>query len=162
MELYLGGFGFPSEKAEIDFLFSEHTPSMTLKEEWDFWRVHTHKESFYPFNVLSRYRLNSLDFEPVTILFGDNGCGKTTALNIIADKLKLSRKTLFNKGRFWDDYLEHCYFIAKEDEDERPIMIPTGSKIIVSDDIFKETLSRREYNTALIRIKHLKRKSTVR
>ena len=39
-------------------------------------------------------------------LVGVNGCGKTTALNIIAEKLRLKRDSLFNSGRFLNDYLD--------------------------------------------------------
>lgn len=38
-------------------------------------------ESFYPFGVLSSHHLSQLDFEPITILYGGNGSGNSTALN---------------------------------------------------------------------------------
>lgn len=34
-------------------------------------------QSFYPFGVLSAHHLERLDFEPVTILYGGNGSGKS-------------------------------------------------------------------------------------
>ena len=44
-------------------------------------------DSFYPLQVLSKNQLRVVDFEPITILYGGNGSGKTTALNVIAEKL---------------------------------------------------------------------------
>lgn len=53
-------------------------------------------DTVYPFRILSKHQLSVLDFEPVTILYGGNGSGKTTALNVIAEKLRLQRDTLYN------------------------------------------------------------------
>ena len=36
-------------------------------------------DTFYPFMVVSKHGLRMLDFAPVTILYGGNGSGKTTA-----------------------------------------------------------------------------------
>lgn len=66
-------------------------------------------DTYYPFQILSKHNLRMLDFEPVTILYGGNGCGKTTALNIIAEKLELKRDTLYNRSNFFDDYLDAKY-----------------------------------------------------
>ena len=48
-------------------------------------------DSFYPFKVLSARGLERIDFEPVTILYGGNGSGKTTALNVIAERIGVRR-----------------------------------------------------------------------
>lgn len=48
MDLYLIKFDYPSEQSEIDFLRKEHKPGMMPEEEWDFYRVVSHKESLYP------------------------------------------------------------------------------------------------------------------
>ena len=52
--------------------------------------------------ILSAHQLKMLDFEPVTILYGGNGSGKTTALNVIAEKLGLARDTLYNRSNFFE------------------------------------------------------------
>lgn len=74
--IYLSRFTFPHVEREYDFL-------MSIKR--------TCYDTFYPFQVLPRHQLRMLDLEPVTILYGGNGSGKTTVLNIIAEKLGLTR-----------------------------------------------------------------------
>ncbi|WP_371682603.1 hypothetical protein [Fusibacter sp. A1] len=74
--IYIDRFIFPSKSAEFDF-FNE------LKR-----RCYT---NFYPFQILDDHDALRLDFEPSMILYGGNGSGKTTALNVIAEKLKLNR-----------------------------------------------------------------------
>jgi len=72
--IYLSQFRFPEREQEYDFTMNQKR---------------TCYDTFYPFLVLSKHRLRELDFEPVTILYGGNGSGKTTALNVIAEKLGL-------------------------------------------------------------------------
>lgn len=74
--LYVSRFQFPDAEKEYDVLMGERRTC------YDF---------YYPFKVLSKNQLEVLTFEPVTILYGGNGSGKSTALNVIAEKLELSR-----------------------------------------------------------------------
>lgn len=83
--IYLSHFSFPDAEREYSFLMEEKR---------------TCYDTFYPFQVLSKRCLRMLDFEPVTILYGGNGSGKTTALNVIAEKLGLERDTLYNRTNF--------------------------------------------------------------
>ena len=48
----------------------------------------------YPFGILSYHRIEKINLEHITIFYGGNGCGKTTALNIIAEKLKVEREMI--------------------------------------------------------------------
>nr|WP_244244580.1 AAA family ATPase [Marinilactibacillus kalidii] len=93
--------------------------------------------SFYPFQVLSKRGLERLDFEPVTILYGGNGSGKTTALNIIAEK-----DALYNKSSFFPKYLTFC-------EIEETFDQPAFKRIITSDDVFDFVLTLRSVNEAV-------------
>lgn len=70
--IYLSQSEFPSKEKEFDFFLAQKR---------------TCYDSFYPFQILSKHDLRILDFEPITILYGGNGSGKTTALNVIAEKL---------------------------------------------------------------------------
>ncbi len=125
--LFLSQFKFPDKEEEYDFL-------MGLKK--------TCYDSFYPFQILSKNRLRILDFEPITILYGGNGSGKTTTLNIIAEKLKLNRTTLFNRTNFFENYTDMCeYDLEKE--------LSEDSRIITSDDVFDFMLNLRSMNEGI-------------
>jgi len=125
--IYLRSINFPNANKEADFT----------------WRIsHTCYDSFYPFKVLSAKGLERLDFEPVTILYGGNGSGKSTALNVIAEKQQIKRDAIFNKSPFYADYVEMCKI---ETESE----IPENSRIITSDDVFDYLLNLRSLNDGI-------------
>lgn len=127
--IYLSKFTFPDTELEYDFILGQKR---------------TCYDTYYPFQVLSKHRLTRLDFEPVTILYGGNGSGKTTALNVIAEKLGLERDTLYNRTNFFEDYTKLCDY-----EEEQPI--PKGSRIITSDDVFDFMLNLRSINDGIDR-----------
>ena len=62
-------------------------------------------------------------------------------MNIISEKLKLQRDTLYNKTNFFDDYLRLC--------DYESTKIPYKSRIITSDDVFDFTMNLRYMNEGL-------------
>ena len=125
--IYLTSFTFPSADTEFDFFQS-------VKR--------TCYDSFYPFQILSRHDFDRLDFGPVTILYGGNGSGKSTALNVIAEKACLRRDTIYNKSNFFPDYVKLCYMNTEED-------IPGNSRIITSDDVFDYMLNIRNLNEGI-------------
>lgn len=67
--LYLKSFTFPTDSEEFDVIINVKGKCYS---------------SFYPFKILSQRGIEKIDFEPVTIFYGSNGSGKTTALNVIA------------------------------------------------------------------------------
>ena len=95
--------------------------------------------TMYPFFVLSSRGLERLDFAPVTILYGGNGSGKTTALNVIAEALSLKRDAPFNRSSFFDDYVKLCRFRTLGP-------LPEESRAVSSDDVFDYMLSLRAVN----------------
>ena len=123
--LYLNRFTFPTAEEESSFFISE------VKR--------TCYDSYYPFGVLSARELAALDFEPLTILYGGNGSGKTTALNVIAEKLGLHRDARYNRSSFYEDYLRRCDYEARG-------VIPPESRVITSDDVFDYMLDLRAIN----------------
>ncbi len=125
--LYLSSFLFPDIEEEYDFIFR-------MKQ--------TCYDTIYPFQILSKHGLRRLDFEPVTILYGGNGSGKTTALNIIAEKLGLQRDSLYNRSNFFEAYTRLCRYDAEN-------KIPRGSAIITSDDVFDFMLNLRCMNEGI-------------
>lgn len=97
---------------------------------------------FYPFMILSRIGFGRIDFEPVTILYGGNGSGKSTALNVIAEKIGINRDSIYNKSNFYPDYIQMCEMQLEAD-------IPENSRIITSDDVFDYMLNIRNLNQGI-------------
>ena len=129
--IYLEYFTFPDSDREFDFFVNQKR---------------TCYDSFYPFQILSRHHLQRIDFEPVTILYGGNGSGKTTVLNVIGEKLQLARDSVFNKSNFFQDYLDLCDYQLKG-------RIPVNSRVITSDDVFDYMLNIRSMNEGIDRKK---------
>lgn len=127
--VYLSHFGFPDREREYTFTMGQKR---------------TCYDSVYPFLVISEHNLRMLDLEPVTILYGGNGSGKTTVLNVIAEKLGLERDTLYNRSCFFGDYTQMCSY-------ETNGRIPSGSRIITSDDVFDFMLDIRSLNSGIDR-----------
>lgn len=125
--IYLSHFSFPDAEQEYDFILAQKR---------------TCYDSYYPFQILSKHRLAMLDFEPVTILYGGNGSGKTTALNVIAETLDLHRDALYNRSAFYEDYIRLCSYETECD-------IPKDSRIITSDDVFDFMLNLRSINEGI-------------
>ena len=127
--MFLSAFYFPGEEAESDFMFG-------LKTTFD--------QSVYPYGVLPKAGLNEILFRPVTILCGGNGSGKSTALNVIAEKLRLVRDSAYNRSRFFEDYVDRCRVTL-----EQPV--PPESRIMTSDDVFDMMLDIRSINEGIDR-----------
>lgn len=125
--VYLKDFTFPNEDMEFDFIIE-------VKR--------TCYDSFYPFKILSKKGMEKISFEPVTILYGGNGSGKTTALNVIAEKTGIQRDSIFNKSNFFPDYVNMCEMDLDAD-------IPENSRIITSDDVFDFMLNIRNLNEGI-------------
>ena len=87
--LYLRRFSLPGQGAEASFLARDSENKRTCYG------------SRYPFGIFLSRKVPPLTFEPITILCGGNGCGKTTVLNLMAEKLKLRRGTVFNRSSFF-------------------------------------------------------------
>ena len=121
--------------------------SITLPDEDTEWKYRmglqrTCYNTIYPFYTIQKTGLERLDFEPLTILYGGNGCGKTSVLNVIAEKLGLMRSTPFNRSNFFSDYVNLCRVNIESD-------IPEKSRIITSDDVFEYMLDLRRLNEGI-------------
>ncbi|WP_026496783.1 AAA family ATPase [Butyrivibrio sp. WCD3002] len=101
--------------------------------------------SFYPFGVFAENELRELSFSEITILYGNNGSGKSTALNLMAEKMKAERDTLFNRSSFFGDYIGMCDF--EMTYEGRPEEI----RMITSDDVFDFMLNLRALNDGVDR-----------
>lgn len=98
----------------------------------------------YPFGVFRYRELPTFEFEPITILYGGNGSGKSTILNVIAERLKIQRGAVFNRSDFYDDYVSRCKY-----KEVRGHGVPEHSRIITSDDIFDYLLDIRCINEGI-------------
>ena len=127
--LYLSCFEFPDIEQEYDFIFRQKK---------------TCYDTYYPFQILSKHQFRRIDFEPMTILYGGNGSGKTTALNVIGEKLGLHRDSLYNRSSFFEDYIQMCDMKLER-------RIPKDSAIITSDDVFDFMLNLRSINEGIDR-----------
>lgn len=139
--IYLDKFIFPD--IENDNLLNESRGS--------FYDEHT-----YPFHLASSIGLGSLDFEPITILYGGNGSGKSTIINVISEKLGAARKSRFNSSPYFSDYVELCQSISesepineyrsKGNRESNEFGISNITTVLTSDDIFNGMLNLRLEN----------------
>ena len=98
------------------------------------------EDEYYPMDVFSQNRFERLDFEDITILYGGNGSGKTTMLNVIAEKLNVIRKKEYVRTKFFDSCIEYCCYNLQTRK------LPIRNKFLASDDIFDHILSVRAEN----------------
>jgi len=122
--LYLSRFTFPSGDNEWSFFMGQKR---------------TCYDSCYPFGIFPEKGLREMTFEPITILYGGNGSGKTTALNVIAESLGLQRDARFNQSSFFGEYVARC-------QAELRAPVPPRSRVITSDDVFDYMLNLRALN----------------
>lgn len=100
--------------------------------------------SGYPFHLFLEKEFFNIKFDTITIFYGDNGSGKSTLLNVITetinkDKKVIERRKTLVKSDYFDMYTNKCNYYLENN-------IPLGSKIIFSEDIFENILSKRIEN----------------
>lgn len=142
--IYLKNFIFPSEHSEENYLFGYYNKAHV---------GNTYHTNMYPFKVLSGIGMFRLDFEPITIIYGGNGSGKSTVLNVISQKLHIERKSAYNSGELMDAYVDLCSFetdmrwtgeeYSMTGHRSGRYDISEISCMITSDDIFKALLQDR-------------------
>ena len=130
--MYITHFSLPSFNEEFAVLYHEDGPMLG--------QMKCNSGNIYPFNIfpdrVEKMGSLSLDFmSPITILYGNNGSGKTTILNLIAEYINASRHSTFNKSGLFYDYLELCNGDLKE-RGQKKLMI-------TSDDVFEHLLRER-------------------
>ena len=128
--MYIDSFQFPGVEAEEQFVNYIERSCYS---------------SFYPFGVFAANQLKELTFTEITILYGNNGSGKSTALNLMAEKLGAERDTLFNNSSFFAKYLKMCEF------EMTPGSRPEEIRMITSDDVFDFMLNLRALNEGVDR-----------
>ena len=137
--IYLESFRLATERDETTYLVADGRSAKLNMSCMD-------TNNAYPFKIFPFKYLERLDFAPITLLYGGNGSGKSTILNVIAQKLKLHRTSPFNHALCFEDYLTFCR--AELTYGKNP---PEGSCIITSDDVFDFMLNFRALNEGVPR-----------
>lgn len=104
--------------------------------------------NYYPIGIFSSKKLLRINFDNITIFYGGNGSGKTTLLEIISDKLGSLKKSVRDKGAFFNLYVKECNY-------ELSFQQPLEIKFISSDDIFDYLLDIRSINANVNRRKEM-------
>lgn len=100
--------------------------------------------NIYPYNVFHRKDIDPFVFAPITVLYGNNGSGKSTILNIIANKLMLTGKEYATSNSFGivdycGKFSSECQFSYGEDEFGNVFRrFPENSRFVKSEDILYE------------------------
>ncbi len=122
------------------YLESFHIPS---REEDERFFDRCNQKINYPFVMFrDRGMPDNFEFGDITIFCGDNGSGKSTILNVIAEKLNLKRSSLYNRSALFDDYVELCECCLQNKPSR-------SSAIITSDDVFERVLEIRRLNQGI-------------
>ncbi len=108
--------------------------------------LHGYIDNLHPCGLFSAKRLYEINFDTITVFYGENGSGKSTLLNLIANKLRLHRVAPFNSSELFDSYTRECAYSLGYDDEGQKCRIPAGSSIITSDDVFDYMLAVRTNN----------------
>lgn len=140
--IYLEKFIFPD---------LEHDTLIHDERKGSFYDEHS-----YPFHLTSNMGLWSLDLEPITILYGGNGSGKSTIINVISQKLCADRQSMFNSSPYFIEYVNRCQYISsktlagetlyKGHRTPQKYDISKVTTVLTSDDIFHWMLELRLEN----------------
>lgn len=104
------------------------------------------KKSVYPYRLLYDMGLEQIEFAPITILYGNNGSGKSTILNMIAERLDVRFKTLGNTNEYFSGCARKCTFTKGEEG------IPEDSMMIRSEDIMHHIANIRKRNADIDKV----------
>ncbi len=130
--MFLKSFQMPTTQAEEKYFSPPYSGKRAL----------TCYDSHYPFGLFRGRNLPNFEMSDITIFCGDNGSGKSTILNVMAEALGLERTVPYNRSDFFEDYSELCHY-------ELETKIPSGSCIIASDGVFDKMLDIRRLNAGV-------------
>lgn len=85
------------------YIESFQFPGVDAEEQFVNYIRRTCYSSFYPFGVFAANQLHALSFSEITILYGNNGSGKSTVLNLRALNDGVDRK----REQVFDEWIEN-------------------------------------------------------
>ena len=101
------------------------------------------RSSFYPLGVF-RYRIEEFHFSDITIFYGGNGTGKSTAINVISRRLQALDLTQSNDSDFFAEYVRNSRPVYADGT----ILSDIRIRRIASDDVFLFLLQKRDQQQA--------------
>lgn len=100
--------------------------------------------NIYPYNVLKTKEPDIFVFDNITVLYGNNGSGKSTILNLMAHKLNLKGKErnspeVVGTEAYFEEFAGKCEYSLGENESGKTMKrIPENSRYIKSEEILYE------------------------
>lgn len=100
--------------------------------------------NIYPYNVFRDKQTEPFVFAPITVMYGNNGSGKSTILNVIANKLQLKGREHANSNRYGivdycNKFSEECSYSLGDAENGQTLRdLPKESRYVKSEDILYE------------------------
>ena len=130
----------------------------------------------YPNIVFVNKNFREMICKEITILYGNNGSGKSTILNLIGEKIGVQRNKPLYKNKeyvqtqygmeeipYFDDFLEEMSIKKATDELERKIELPSIRKLISSEDVFKLANDNIKHNNnSIIEIEEAREKKQLK
>lgn len=123
----------------MTFLKSFYFPTTQQEESYLLGIRRTSYITYYPFQVFSFKKFEEAKFEPITIFYGGNGSGKSTAINVIANKIGAERFSSFNSTDFFEPYVGMCHYEIDDSELKEKL-------VIASDAVFDFLFNIRAIN----------------
>ena len=140
MGVYLTSYSVPGKEECREFLEYHVPKEQSYRVKLNIWDDNER----YPFDFFEKTK--KFTFDNLTIFYGNNGCGKSTILNLIASSLKLQRRSDVNTSPFFNLFCDNlCKVSTHSDFDD----IGRQAEIITSDDVFKHILLLRERNKTI-------------
>lgn len=133
--IYLKSFSLPSLQDEYEWKLSYRTKAQ---------RRTCYGNNVYPFDLFPFREIKKFDMSDITLLYGGNGSGKSTVLNVISEKINAQKNKLFNKTPYFDDYVELCKYAVTRNT-------PFPSFLLRSDDVFECMIDVRSVNEGIDR-----------
>lgn len=97
--------------------------------------------TIYPYNSLNNKAGETLVFDSITMIYGENGSGKSTFLNCLANLLAIPGAEMVRSSGHKDyfaDYLAQCHLLMEETDEGHPRVLPENGRYLKSEDILYE------------------------